>query len=81
MAINLRSKKDLEEWKKNSNEEEQPENRNEEDEIEERESKIEKGEAEVNNMGEKQKSDQVVSEKITFPDNSPAYTPLSSFPP
>ena len=80
MAVTLRSGKELEEPKKNSNVE-QPENRKEEAEIEEMmEAKIEEGEAEVNNSGEKQKYDQVVPGRITFPNNPPVYTPPLPFP-
>ena len=37
-------------------------------------------ETKVNNKGEKQKSDEVVLGKITFPDNPPSYTPPLPFP-
>ena len=67
MDVPLRSGKELEEPKKNSNEEEQPENKKEEAEIKEKmEAKTEYGEVKVNTRGEKQKSDQVVPGRITF---------------
>ena len=37
-------------------------------------------ETEVNNKGEQQKSDEVVSGRITFPDNPPSYAPPLPFP-
>ena len=81
MDVTLRSGKELEEPKKNSNEEEQTKNRKEEVEIEENmEAKTEEGGVEVNNMGKKQKSDQFVLGRTTFPDNPPAYTPPLPFP-
>ena len=43
------------------------------------ESKTEEGEAEMNNRVKKHKSDQVVPRRITFPNNSLAYTPPLPF--
>ena len=44
------------------------------------EAEIEKEEVEVNNKGEKKKSNEVVLERISFPDNPLLYTPPLPFP-
>ena len=44
------------------------------------EAEIEKEEVEVNNKGEKEKSNEVVLGRISFPDNPPLYTPPLPFP-
>ena len=81
MVVTLRSGKELEELKKNSNEEEQSENRKEEAEIEENmEAKTKEKEARVNNRGEKQKSNRIVPRRTTFLYSPPMHTPPLPFP-
>ena len=64
MAVTLRSEKELEKPKNNSNEDEQSKKGKGEAKIEENlEAKTKKGGVEVNNRGDKQKSDQVSREE------------------
>ena len=88
MAVTLKSGKELEEPKKSLNEQEQPEKRKVEAEKEKGEAEIEekieaeksKVGVELNNNDEKQKSDEVVPGRMTFPNNPPLYTPPLPFP-
>ena len=81
MDVTLRSRKELGETKKNLNKEEQSEKEKGEAEIEGKmEAETEKEGVEVNNRGEKQKSDEVVLERIYFPKNPPLYTSPLPFP-
>ena len=69
------------ETKKNLNEEEQSEKEKGEAEIEGKmEAETEKEGVEVNNIVEKQKSDEVLLGRISFPKNPPLYTPPLPFP-
>ena len=77
LEVTLRSGKELDEPKKNEKTEKQMENKNLE--IEEKiEVETKKEGVEVNYKGGKQKSDQFILARITFPENPPLYT--SPFP-
>ena len=79
MAVNLRSRKELDKPKKNEKTEKQVEHKNLEvkEKIEAEKNKVG---VELNNKGKEQKSDEVVLRRRTFPDNPPVYTQPLPFP-
>ena len=79
MVVTLRSGKELDEPKKVEKDENQVEQKNLEFE-EKIEAEKDKVGVELNNKGKKQKFDEVVSVRMTFPDNPPLYTSPLPFP-
>ena len=77
MAMTPRSGKELDEPKKIKEDEKQVDQKNLE--VEEKmEVEIDKKGVELNNKGKKQKFDEVVPGRMTFPGNPPLYTPHST---
>ena len=80
MAVALRSGKELDEPKKFKNLRDQVEKSKIEVEKEKCKAENDQERVENNNKEKKKKHDEVVSGRITFPDNRPTYTPPLPFP-